>query len=177
MPNWILNCFSFDPKAASMYFWSVSWSTNCLVYFSFFLVDQKIIVQSQRLDKKFWSVSEFFLVSLWFFCSPSTLVRLDNFVLVDQKKKRNRPDNWSTKRLTKSTWTPLLSPNNLVPKLFGPSKIPQNNFLAGTKFFRGANFLGTNFLGIKKVRSTNDIGNHFGCSHSLPSGGFEVDEC
>ena len=27
-------------KAASMYFWSVSWSTNCPVYFSFFLVDQ-----------------------------------------------------------------------------------------------------------------------------------------
>ena len=25
----------------SMWFWSVSWSTNCPVYFSFFLVDQK----------------------------------------------------------------------------------------------------------------------------------------
>ena len=30
-----------------MWFWSVSWSTNCPVYFSFFLVDQKKIVQSQ----------------------------------------------------------------------------------------------------------------------------------
>ena len=177
MPNWILNCFSFDPKAASMYFWSVSWSTNCLVYFSFFLVDQKKIVQSQRPDKKI-------LVSLWIFFGQSLIFlftlyacETGQFCFGRSKKKRNRPDNWSTKRLTKSTWTPLLSPNNLVPKLFGPSKIPQNNFLAGTKFFRGANFLGTNFLGIKKVRSTNDIGNHFGCSHSLPSGGFEVDEC
>ena len=31
----------------SMWFWSVSWSTNCPVFFSFFLVDQKKIVQSQ----------------------------------------------------------------------------------------------------------------------------------
>ena len=32
------------------------------------------------------------------------------FFLVDQKM-RNRPDNWSTKRLTKSTWTPLIVKN------------------------------------------------------------------
>ena len=51
----------------SMWFWSVSWSTNCPVYFSIFLVDQNKIVQSQRLDKKIWTVSDFFLVSLWFF--------------------------------------------------------------------------------------------------------------
>ena len=32
-----------------MWFWSVSWSTNCSVFFSFFLVDQKKIVQSQGI--------------------------------------------------------------------------------------------------------------------------------
>jgi hypothetical protein len=30
---------------------------------------------------------------------------------------RNRPDNWSTKRLTKSTWTPLLSKIELQANL------------------------------------------------------------
>ena len=30
-----------------MYFWSVFWPTNCPVYFSFLLVDQKKFVQSQ----------------------------------------------------------------------------------------------------------------------------------
>ena len=29
-------------KVPSMWFWSVSWSTNCPVYFSLFLVDQKM---------------------------------------------------------------------------------------------------------------------------------------
>ena len=35
--------------------------------------------------------------------------RLNKFFLVDQKKGRNRLDNWSTKRLTKTTWTGLVS--------------------------------------------------------------------
>ena len=33
----------------SMWFWSVSWSTNCPVFFSFFLVDQKKFVQPQGI--------------------------------------------------------------------------------------------------------------------------------
>ena len=33
----------------SMWFWSVYWSTNCSVFFSFFLVDQKKIVQTQGI--------------------------------------------------------------------------------------------------------------------------------
>ena len=37
--------------AASMYFWSVSWSTNCPVYFSFFLVDQKWIWSTKNMRK------------------------------------------------------------------------------------------------------------------------------
>ena len=114
-----------------MWFWSVSWSTICPVYFSFFLVDQKKIVQSQRPDKKI-------LVSLWFFlvslssrgCTKKNQrltkknsetdqhffvrsLRLDNFFWSTTKMK-NRPDNSSTKRLTKSTWMPLWSTNRLT---------------------------------------------------------------
>ena len=33
----------------SMWFWSDSWSTNCPVFFSFFLVNQKKFVQSQGI--------------------------------------------------------------------------------------------------------------------------------
>ena len=53
----------------SMWFWSVSWSTNCSVFFSFFLVDQKKIVQSQGI----------FGQSLGIFGTPKRN-------LVDQKK-------------------------------------------------------------------------------------------
>ena len=92
-----------------MWFWSVSWSTNCPVYFSFFLVDQKKIVQSQRPDKKI-------LGSLWIFSVSLSIkgwtkkwetdqiffvrsLRLDNFVVVDQKKWKidrtiGRPRDW-----------------------------------------------------------------------------------
>ena len=48
-------------RAASMYFWSVSWSTNCSVYFSFFLVDQKKIWSVSETDQFFFNI---FLVSL-----------------------------------------------------------------------------------------------------------------
>ena len=50
-------------KVPSMWFWSVSWSTNCPVYFSLFLVDQKNFVQSQGIFGQslnfFWSGSDF----------------------------------------------------------------------------------------------------------------------
>ena len=69
--------------------------------------------------KYFWSVSELFLVSLWFllfkrdwpriFCPVS---ETGQFFLVNQKM-RNRLDNWLTKRLTKSTRTPLLMSKSL----------------------------------------------------------------
>merc|ERR1739844_85500 len=42
---------------ASMYFWSVSWSTNCPVYFSFFLVDQYFFWLIKVPSMWFWSVS------------------------------------------------------------------------------------------------------------------------
>ena len=113
-----------------MWFWSVSWSTNCPVYFSLFLVDQKKFVQSQGIFGQslifFWSGSDFFLFSLvirgwtkkmrdwlkkirdWpkFFCPVS---ETGQFFFGRPKRMRNRLDNWSTKRLTKSTWTPLRS--------------------------------------------------------------------
>ena len=120
--------FSLVP---SMWFWSVSWSTNCSVYFSFFLVDQK----------KFCPVSDLFCSLSWIYCPvffkkweiDRTIGRptdwpkphfqkrldkkfkrlnkkdliLDKFFFGRPKKMRNRPDNWSTKRLTKTTWTGL----------------------------------------------------------------------
>ena len=108
-----------------MWFWSVSWSTNCPVYFSLFLVDQKKICS---VSGNFWSVSEFFLVRLWFFGILKRNFGVPKRNLVNQKKsepdqkfpeteqiffgrpkkERNRLDNWSTKRLTKTTWTGLL---------------------------------------------------------------------
>ena len=40
--------------------------------------------------------------------SEQKYLRLDKFFFVSPKKLRNRPDNWSTKRLTKTTWTGLM---------------------------------------------------------------------
>ena len=147
-----------DIVAASMYFWSVSWSTNCPVYFSIFLVDQKKIVQNHRPDKKI-------LVCLWFFFWSVSLVegeqknqrltkknsetdqkifvgslRLDNYFLVDQKKMRNRPDNWSTKRLTKSTWTPLVKKYCLYRFLDGQKRTTSNLAFQAFKGFIGTLF-------------------------------------
>ena len=116
-----------------MWFWSVSWSTNCSVYFSFFLVDQK----------NFCPVSDLFCSLSWIYCPvffkkweiDRTIGRptdwpkphfqkrldkkfkrlnkkdliLDKFFFGRPKKMRNRPDNWSTKRLTKTTWTGLFT--------------------------------------------------------------------
>ena len=113
------------PLVPSMWFWSVSWSTNCPVYFSLFLVDQKNICS---VPGNFWSISEFFLVKLWFFgilkrnfgvpkrnlvdqknqSLTKNSLRLNKFFFGRPKKVRNRPDNWSTKRLTKTTWTGLM---------------------------------------------------------------------
>ena len=78
---------------------------------------QKILCQSLIF---FWSISDFFVHPLLerltkqnsetdqnFFVQS---LRLDNFFWLT-KKMRNRPDNWLTKRLTKSTWTPLRCSN------------------------------------------------------------------
>ena len=84
--------------------------------------------------KNFWSFSEFFLVRLWFFGILKRNFGVPKRNLVDQKKsepdqkfpeteqiffgrpkkERNRLDNWSTKRLTKTTWTGLLSTKRLT---------------------------------------------------------------
>ena len=121
---------SSNYKVPSMSFWSVSWSTNCPVYFSLFLSTKKI----------FFSLREF-LVRLWcslvdpiFFGIPKFLFSIPKYQSLtkknsetDQKfpetkqfffgrpkKMRNRPDNWSTKRLTKTTWTGLWSTKRLT---------------------------------------------------------------
>ena len=102
----------------SMWFWSVSWPTNCPVNFSFFLVGQKKIDPSQRPDIFFLSTLLIFLSGLdirewpifkkreWAKKIVRSL-RRDNFLSANQKKMRKRPNNWLTKRLTKTTWTGL----------------------------------------------------------------------
>ena len=93
-----------------MWFWSVSWSTNCPVYFSLFLVDQKKICS---VSGNFWSGSDFFgqpnffLVHQKFPETDKKFPETGQFFLVGQKKMRKRPNNWLTKRLTKTTWTGL----------------------------------------------------------------------
>ena len=47
--NIVCQSKNVDFLVPSMWFWSVSRSTNCPDYFSFFLVDQKKIVQSQGI--------------------------------------------------------------------------------------------------------------------------------
>ena len=77
--------------------------------FLIFLVDQKIIVLSQKPDKIFFVSLWFFLVSLWFFCSPSTRETDQKNSETDQKNSETdqnffvrslRLDNyfWSTKK-------------------------------------------------------------------------------
>ena len=90
-----------------MWFWSVSWSTNCPVYFSLFLVDQKKFVQSQ----------EIFGQSLNFFCQ-ALIFWYTKKKFWYNKKKFGRPKNaepdqkfpeteqiffWSTKKSEKQT--------------------------------------------------------------------------
>ena len=93
-----------------MWFWSVSWSINCPVFFSFFLVNQKKFVQSQGIFGQslifFGKALIFFfslvwkLVTLWYQRVTKlqtrltkknqrltkNSLRLDNFFLVNQKK-------------------------------------------------------------------------------------------
>ena len=58
--NCCLRPHTFTLAVPSMWFWSVSWSTNCPVYFSLFLVDQK---------KKLSSLREFLFTLLKFLSS------------------------------------------------------------------------------------------------------------
>ena len=73
-----------------MWFWSVSWLTNCPVFFSLFLVDQK---KNCPVSGNFWSVSGNFWYTKKKFGQPKK-------ILVHQK------EIWSTKnsqRLTKNS--------------------------------------------------------------------------
>ena len=96
---------------------------NCPVFFSFFLVDQKKLSSLREFLVSLW---EFLVdqISFWctkiFFGRPNFFLVYQKFPETDQKfpetgqfffgrpkKMRKRPDNWSTKRLTKTTWTGL----------------------------------------------------------------------
>ena len=87
--KWNLECKN-KLLVPSMWFWSVSWSTNCPVYFSLFLVNQKNICS---VSGNFWSVSDFF-------GPPSFFLVYQNFFLVYQKIRA-----WPKKiqRLTKNS--------------------------------------------------------------------------
>ena len=102
-----------------MWLWSVSWSTNCPVFFSFFLVDQKKIVQSQGI----------FGQSLGIFGRP-------NFFLVYQKFF------WSTKnsqRLTKNSLR--LGQDRIIGRPHGRDSIVRSisNFFSRPNFFWSTN--------------------------------------
>ena len=71
---WSISGNFWYTKVPSMWFWSVSWSTKCSVYFSLFSVDQKKIVQSQGI----------FGQALIIFGPPSFLLVYQNFFLVYQ---------------------------------------------------------------------------------------------
>ena len=126
-----------------MWFWSVSWSTNCSVFLSFFLVDQKKMSSLREFLVSLWE----FLVNQNIFWATKKIFAIPKINLFDQKfpetdqkfpetgqfffgstkNMKKRPDNWSTKRLTKTTWTGLknsLRPDNFF---FGrPKKIVQS---------------------------------------------------
>ena len=93
-------------RAASMYFWSVSLVYQLFGQFLIFLVDQK----------KFWYTKKKF-------GQPKNSEPDQKFPETKQnffgqpKKERNRLNNWSTKRLTKTTWTGLLSLTSYGPVL------------------------------------------------------------
>ena len=85
-----------------MWFWSVSWSTNCPVFFSYFLVDQK---KNCPVSGNFWAVSGkkkfgqpkkvlVYQKEIWLTKNSQRLtknsLRLDNFF-------------WSTKKNEKKT--------------------------------------------------------------------------
>ena len=85
-----------------MWFWSVSWLTNCSVYFSFFLVNQKKIVQSQGIFGQalnfFGQALNFFGQALIFFVYPlisTKYVILDdkNSLILDLFQLRDLPMN------------------------------------------------------------------------------------
>ena len=103
-----------------MWFWSVSWSTNCPVYFTFFLVTQR---KNCPVSGNFWSVSDFFVQPFLKNGHPLIFLDIRGWPIfkkgwtknseTDQKLPETGqfflwPDNWSTKRLTKTTWTGLL---------------------------------------------------------------------
>ena len=94
------------------------------LFLSFFGRPKKIC----SVSGNFWSGSDFFWSTKFLFGTPKFLfsipknqsltkkiqrltknsLRLNKFFFGPPKKVRNRPDNWSTKRLTKTTWTGLM---------------------------------------------------------------------
>ena len=54
-------------------------------------------------------------------------LRLNKFFFGRPKKGRNRLDNWSTKRLTKTTWTGLMSGLQKLDITILKNRVPQNS--------------------------------------------------
>ena len=91
--------------------------TNCPVNFSFFWSTKFFLVYQMF----FWSTKFLFGTPKFLFSIPKNQSLTKKNSETDQKfpeteqiffgrpkKVRNRPDNWSTKRLTKTTWTGLI---------------------------------------------------------------------
>ena len=67
-----------------MWFWSVSWSTNCLVYLSFFWSTKKNLFSLREYLVSLW----IFLLRLWFFGILKRNFGIPNRNLVDKKNQR-----------------------------------------------------------------------------------------
>ena len=122
------------------------------LFLSFFGRPKKIC----SVSGNFWSGSDFFWSTKFLFGTPKFLFSIPKnqsltkknsetdqkifvcslsgqFFFGQPKKLRNRLDNWSTKRLTKSTWTPLMYYN--ICSVKKDTKRSSNTVLCVVSFF------------------------------------------
>ena len=84
------------------------WYTNCSVNFLIFCLTKKKFGQ----PKKNFGIPKRNLVYQKFPETDQKFPETGQFFFGQPKKMRKRPDNWSTKRLTKTTWTGLICLEN-----------------------------------------------------------------
>ena len=101
-------CLIHQLLVPSMWFWSVSWSTNCPVFFSFFLVDQKkncpVSGNLWSVSGNFWSTKFLFGVPKFLFSIPKNQSLTKKNSETDQKfPETEQIFFWSTKKSEKQT--------------------------------------------------------------------------
>ena len=100
---------NFEDLVPSMWFWSVSWSTNCPVYFSLFLVDQKNFVQSKGIFVQFlnlfWSGSAFRYTKKKFWYTKKKLGGPKKSETDQKFPETEQIFFWSTKKKGEIDWT------------------------------------------------------------------------